>query len=209
MKSERCRTEPRLFVRWLLATTLGWLLGFVILVALAAFWDLFGGGAQFMVGVGMGLGVGYLQSRVLRKWMASSWRWCVASTIGMGTFFILHDLCRLAGVPFPYSLPIYVVAGGLFAGVLQQPLLRKLCDRANWWVPASTLGWALPAAAVALGDAQNLDPWRKGVGLAGMFGGGLMLGVVSGVVMVWILSNAGSGCRPAGLPQPIERRTHG
>lgn len=193
MKSEHRRIEPRSFVRWILATTLGWLLGFVILVALAFAWSPFGDEAQFMVGVGMGCGVGYLQGRVLRKRIAASWQWCAASTFGMGMPFILCDLFTLVGVPFPYSLPLYMALGGLFVGLLQERLLRKLSSRSKWWVPASTLGWVLPAAAVALGDARSLGSWREGIGLAGMFGGGIMLGVVSGVVIVWIFTDAAIG----------------
>ena len=46
-------SHTRLF-RWVRATVLGWLLGFVLVLVLALAWDMIGGGAQFMVGVGMG-----------------------------------------------------------------------------------------------------------------------------------------------------------
>ncbi len=55
--------DPTLFTRWVRATALGWLVGFVLVVVLAVVWDMTSGGAQFMVGVGMGTGVGSMQSR--------------------------------------------------------------------------------------------------------------------------------------------------
>ena len=53
--------------RWVKATTLGWLLGLVIMFALIALWSPFGDGAEFMVGIGIGAGVGLMQSRVLAR----------------------------------------------------------------------------------------------------------------------------------------------
>lgn len=154
MKSEPYQAESSLFVRWLRATSWGWLLGFVLILLGARVGDIiFAGELQFIVGVGMGAGVGYAQGRVARAWLGSPRRWWVASTLGMGALFIIHDLFVSAGVHFPFSLPLYVVVGGLFVGFLQWHLLRAFSARANWWVPACGIGWGLPAGAIALGES--------------------------------------------------------
>lgn len=75
MNSESTQSNRRLFTRWVRATFLGWLLGFVVVIVLALAWDMIGGGAQFMVGVGIGAGVGYMQSRVVGEWADSPRRW--------------------------------------------------------------------------------------------------------------------------------------
>lgn len=186
-------TEARLFKRWLRSTALGWLLGLGVVVALAAVWGLFGGNGQFMIGVGMGGGVGYLQSRILKDWMSPSWLWWFASTAGMGVLFVAHDLFALADIQVPYSLPLYVVAGGFLSGLPQCFLLGAHSRLAGWWVLASTIGWALPATAIAVGDAEGLKPWGQLLSLIGIFGGGLLLGSVSGMAMLRILGKARLG----------------
>jgi len=58
--------------------------------------------------------------------------------------------------------------------------------RANWWVASCFVGWAVPAAGLALGDA-----YRRGiVGFSSpivIFLGGAILGLASGRSIVWIL----------------------
>ncbi|MCJ7714533.1 hypothetical protein MUO66_08780, partial [Candidatus Bathyarchaeota archaeon] len=65
MEKETLLLDNRFMLRWVGANIIGWLIGFVLVIVLAQAWELIGGGAQFMVGVGMGAGVGVLQSRVI------------------------------------------------------------------------------------------------------------------------------------------------
>ncbi len=185
-----------LFSHWLRASALGWLLGIGLVLGLALLWDLFGGEAQFMVGLGMGTGVGYLQARVLRNWIRSWGRWWVATVIGMGAPFVLHDFLRLSSVQIPASLPLLVVAGGLLTGLIQQNLLWPLSCRANWWWVASQVGWALPAGMIALGDSGLLGPWGAFMSLTAIFFGGGILGAVTGRVMVWIILDSAAQSPP-------------
>jgi len=187
------RTEPNaLFWRWVRATTMGWLLGLAIVISLSTVWEVFGGGVQFVVGVGIGAGVGFAQGRVLSAWIGSYRPWLLASTVGMGAPFVVGDVVQAAGVPFPYSLPLYVVVGALVVGLWQSFLLRAVSGRANWWVAACVVGWVVPAAGLALGDA-----YREGiVGLSSLiviFLGGAMLGLASGRSITWILRATPSG----------------
>ena len=94
MNTEVKRGDPFTFNRWVKATTLGWLIGFVLVVVLAIAWDQIGGRAQFMVGVGMGAGVGFMQARVLGECIESAGRWIWATTLGMGLPFVLWILVR-------------------------------------------------------------------------------------------------------------------
>ena len=134
------------------ATFLGWLLGFVLVIAGALAWDIIGMQAQFMVGVGMGAGVGYMQGRVAREWLGASGQWLGTSKpwlwtsiIGMGLPFVMWDL--LAWTGFPFSLGLCVAVGGLLTGLLQARLLRPHSDRAGWWPLACLAGWTLGTGA--------------------------------------------------------------
>ncbi len=186
MSVEAMPDAPATFERWIKATTLGWLIGFVLVVVLAIVWDQIGGGAQFMVGIGMGAGVGLMQSRVVREWVAPTRRWIWATTIGMGLPFLLWDLGAAVGIDAFFSLPLCVVVGSLLVGVLQSMLLRPRLNRASWWIPASFVGWGLPAAGIALGDSGLLSGPGALVSVGAMFLGGAVLGAVTGKVLLWL-----------------------
>ena len=188
MRTEPGQEERSLFSRWVRATTLGWLLGFGLIIVLAIAWDMIGGGAQFMVGVGMGAGVGYVQGRLVGKFIDKPRPWLWASVLGMGTPFLLWDISAVIGAESVFSLPISVLVGGLFVGILQWRLLRPHSDRAAWWVPACVAGWGLPALAIALNDLHVLpDPWGELLSIGAMFFGGVVLGVVTGKALSWVL----------------------
>jgi len=184
--------------RWVWVTSLGWFAGFVLIVALAMLWDLVGGGAEFMVGVGMGAGVGLVQGFFLRRWIGSPVRWTVATTTGVGILFVAHDLLSALGFDAPYSLPLYMVASALLVSLLQRSLLASVSSRSSLWIPVSFVGWSVPAGLIALGDAAGLPaPLPTVCSLAGMFLGGTILGVVTGPAVAAIL-----GPRPSGAGDP-------
>jgi len=178
----------RILGRWVLTTFLGWYLGFILLVALVVPGDLLGGGAQSPVGIGMGAGVGFLQGRFLRAWLGSPLRWTAASTIGLGAPFLLRDVVTALGAEVPYSLPAYILLGGLLLAIPQRRVLQAVAGSSGGWVPAVVAGWGLPAGFLALADSGALpDVASAACSLVGMFFGGLLLGALTGPVLVRIL----------------------
>lgn len=178
---------------WVKASTYGWLLGLLVIVVLAVAGDLvgfMGGDSQVMVGVGMGGGVGYVQSRVLRDWLARPSWWMVASAIGMGGLFIVRDAIVAWGGAFPYSLPVYVLVGSVVTGSWQSVLLRQVSAHANWWVVGSLLGWGVPAALIALGDTALLGPVGGLLSSVTIVLGGAILGIISSRFMTSIVREA-------------------
>lgn len=178
--------------RWIRATSGGWLLGVPIIVVFALAGEAVGiGGAQWLVGAGMGAGLGLLQARALRGTIErpSAWFWsCVGALTAP---FLAIDLASFAGRPF--ASPIYpaVVAAGLVAGVWQARLLRQRFDGAWAWVAASVAGWTLAGGAVALADLRPLGGSLRGLpGALAFLGmvalGGLLLGLVTGVALARI-----------------------
>ena len=179
-------SRTRLFRRWVRATTLGWLIGFVLVVVLATIWDMMGGGAQFMVGVGMGCGVGYMQARVIRNWSGRTQPWLWSSIVGMGAPFLFWDIASATGASVPMSLPVGVLIGGVLTGSLQYRLLRPYFERTPWWVPACVLGWGLPAGIIAMVDSNVFPPVFSVLSPLVIFFGGVLLGAVTGQVLQWM-----------------------
>lgn len=175
---------------WLRTTTIGWFLGFLVMLPLIVAGDAVGV-AQSMIGIGMGGGLGYWQSRLLRGVLERPWRWALASASGMGAPFVLWDLSPAVGLESWFSLPLCVAVGGLVAALWQWRLLETRTDRAIVWVPAAAVGWALPALAIAAGEAEWVaEPLGTMLGLCGMFFGGVMLGAVTGKPLAWMLGAA-------------------
>lgn len=185
------RSDRSLVADWLRSTFWGWLLGFVFIVVLSVAWDVVGGEAQFMVGVGIGAGVGLVQVWLAGRWLPVRAAWVWASGLGMGAPFVLSDLGGAFGLGVPYSLTIDVLSGGLLVGVLQFFLLRPAVRQAHWWIVASVVGWGVPVGLVALNDS-GLVPDVVGtvLGMSGMFLGGAILGLITGRTLTWM--HAGS-----------------
>ena len=174
------------FVRWVIATTLGWLLGFVLVIVQALIWDAIGARVQLIVGVGIGAGVGYMQSRMIGEWIDSPLRWLWASLLGMGTPFVIWDLAAVFGFGRVLALPHCVLIGSVLVGILQGRLLRPRFRRAWWWIPACVVGWGLPAGAIALEQAGLLPVLTRVLSLVAMFAGGVIVGAVTGLALLWI-----------------------
>jgi len=188
MQTEAEQTTETFFNRWVIATTLGWLLGFVLTLLFAVGWGLVGGRAQFMIGIGMGAGVGVMQYRQLGAWIERPLRWFWMSAAGMGAPFILWDLGTYAGIGDLFSLPACVLAGGFLSGLLQLKLLREQIERPAWWIPASMVGWGVPVAAIAVRDL-GLAPGMFGTAIliAALLFGGAILGAVTGKALIWMV----------------------
>ena len=187
--------RPKLLARWVRATTLGWLLGFLLVILLAMAWDLVGGTAQFMVGAGMGAGVGLLQARVVGPRVPSRRAWVVASTVGMGVPFVLWDLGSMVGLDALFSLPACALTGALLTGVLQARYFSSAAR--HLWILASVLGWGIPVALLAASDALPAGPGGL-LTLLVIFFGGAILGAVTGQALEVLDRSTSAGSRRPG-----------
>jgi len=141
---------------WLMATTFGWLLGWLLLPAIAL--------------VTAGVGAGIVQCFVLYRRIPKAWRWILATAVGW-----------LAGVMLVIPLVppgIGLLSGaiiGTTTGTAQWWLLRRQVQWAGWWIVTSMLAWAI-------GLAIGLDPLPRVV-LSGVMAGtmtGLVLNLLLG-----------------------------
>lgn len=171
---------------WIKATSLGWLVGIPVIAGLALLGELLHlGGAQSLVGLGMGLAVGGAQSQALPATLPLRHRWILPTAVGLVLPFLVYDIAVRLGHPLPYSLPYAVALGGLLVGIGQVLLLRPRPGASFTWVFATLAGWCLAAAAVGFADRLRLGQRLHGpaglvlyLGLLGL--GGLLLGTVTG-----------------------------
>lgn len=187
--------DRRLVFRWVRATWFGWLLGIPVIIVLALVGEAVGiGGAQVLVGAGMGTGIGLMQSRVIRSILPKSGVWICSCLIGVGAPFLVTDIAKTAGRNVGYSLFVCVAVGGLIAGGWQAIILRTRFRKTLLWVVASALGWTLAAGTSAVADPiSRLHALRGLWGAVAYLGivaaGGLMLGLVTGVCLAWMVQH--------------------
>jgi NhaP-type Na+/H+ or K+/H+ antiporter len=149
------------------------------------------GGVQVLVGVGMGAGLGLLQGRALRGVLHSFAPWFWSCVVGLGAPFLAWDIAQAAGWEFSYSLYVCVTLGGLIAGIWQAFLLRQRWRGTGWWIVGSVAGWTLAAGMAMAADALSRSRALRGLAgaltyLGMVAGGGLILGLVTGLVLVWL-----------------------
>lgn len=115
-----------LWVKWILATTLGWLVAF-------ALWPELGYG-QFAYGAV----IGTAQWVVLRSLIEKHGWWIPASTVGWAGGAAAVTLL------LPKTNPIVaqaIIGGGM--GLAQWLVVRWQVHRAWWWIVLSALGWTV------------------------------------------------------------------
>jgi hypothetical protein len=191
MRNSSNMIDRELIVSWIRATWFGWLLGIPIIIALALIAEAVHiGGAQVLVGAGMGTGVGLMQSRVIRRLLHKSAIWILSCIVGLGAPFLLTDLSKFVGWNLPYSLPVAIALGGLIIGIWQALILRSRLRKTGWWILASALGWTLAAGTSAIADSPRARTIRGIWGALAYLGivaaGGLILGIVTGLSLAWM-----------------------
>lgn len=130
--------------RWIGSTSLGWVLSVIFILLLSGIFDDIGiNGYQCYVGIGVGMGVGFMQWLTLRKRAGFSSRWLWYTIIGVGTPFLLFDLLKHLGhYDFGDHYLLYSVSlGGLSVGIMQSLLLRHHTSKAVIWIPMSLIAW--------------------------------------------------------------------
>jgi hypothetical protein len=190
--------------RWIRATWIGWAAGVPLIALFALLGEAMGiGGAQVLVGVGMGTGIGVAQGRALRGTSDRMTPWVLSCAVGLGIPFFVTDVLRVTGHDTRYSLQLAVAFGGVTVGAWQAYLLRRRVARPLWWIPASGLGWTL--AAMAAGSADTFFRAHAIRGLAGaviylgiIAVGGVVLAVPTGLALIQMIRPASAQANTTG-----------
>lgn len=185
-----------ILVRWVRATFLGWVLGVPVIILLALLGEMVGiGGAQVLVGAGMGAGVGLMQLPLIGAFLPRRAPWFWSSAIGLSLPFLVGDVSKALGRDLPYSLYVCVAVGGLIVGVWQAYLLRARFRALHWWVLSSLIGWSGASTAAAWADQLPKQGAISGVlglllYLLVLTAGGLVLGFCTGTTLIRLPSRS-------------------
>lgn len=108
---------------WMMATTSGWLFGWLLLPAIAL--------------VTAGVGTGLVQCLVLYRRLPRVWRWILATAAGWTAGLAIVIPLVPQGTGLLSGLVI-----GMATGTAQWLLLRNQVRWGGWWIAASAVAWA-------------------------------------------------------------------
>jgi hypothetical protein len=111
-----------LWFQWIMATTLGWVLGRFLLPNLAS--------------VTIGIALGILQWFILQHRIGNAWRWILATTIGwsLGTAVLLS----LGPAEMDFTAGVIL---GATTGTAQWLILRRELFWSPWWIIINIVAW--------------------------------------------------------------------
>lgn len=198
MSSDYKQINKHFFKSWVFITFGGYILGFVLTMVGLIAGDLISENwitmpeFQVVVGISMGAGVGLAQRRIVGKYIGVGKQWVWTSIIGLGLSFLLFDFISIVFKETTLNwdfLPFALIFGGLLIGVFQLRMLRVHSKRAIWWIPACIVGWFL---AGLMSNVTFTGEWDAILNLGMILSGGVVLGIVTGGMLVWILRSSQS-----------------
>lgn len=186
MKLASTQSERTLAIWWVVATVVGWAVGFFVCEAIKPFlYDITHLGGDGLV---IGAGIGTAQGFVLRRRFAPMGWWVLVTIVGFG-------LGKLIGESVAQGMLATVghaVSGALIGasvGLAQWLVLRRQLPRAEAWVLASVAAWAVGWSVISVAEASA---WSTPVVYAVGGLGAALAGIVTAAALVWI-----SRSRPA------------
>jgi len=123
MKKNRTETmDWALWFYWIIATTMGWLIGNIFFVGIPVIMS--------------GAAISALQWATLHQRIHKAWRWAVYSLAGWIGGYILY-LILSTTIQGTLAGPLV----GFAVGIAQWLLLRKEVNWAGWWIIVNALAW--------------------------------------------------------------------
>ncbi len=144
---------------WMMATTSGWLFGWLLWPPIAL--------------VVAGVTAGLVQCLVLFRRIPRAWRWILATAIGWITGLAIVLVVIPAGMGALSGLVV-----GTVAGLAQWVLLRREIRWAGWWIPMSAVAWSV---------GLSLAPSPEAVLLPRVVLSGTMASVITGITLELLL----------------------
>jgi len=178
LKSPLTRVEWGFGLRWVLATTVGWVVGFAICEAFEAFLGPF----TVVEGAVIGISVGIGQWLVLKGRINRAGWWILASIIGFAVGKAVGD--AFAHVSGAVGMGLTGAAIGASVGIAQWFVLRRHVVRAEWWVLASVLAWAVGGGIIR---GEEAGGWPTETAYVIGAAGAAVAGAMTGASLVWLL----------------------
>mgnify|MGYP000250285469 CR=1 FL=1 len=145
------RINKKTSSKWILFSSLGWLLGVILTLVFSVTFDAIGiEGLQFFMAIGMGLGMGFMQWRFLNAHIKISKQWISYLAIGLTIPFLVLDIIKqfVYFQPDALLIALCISAGSIITGLLQIKLIKPYIKSSILWIALSFLGWTLAGLSI-------------------------------------------------------------
>ena len=184
MNSEIKQVGKKFLGQWILATSIGWPVGMFLafLLSYEVVNLFYHKETSLIIGLCLGAVVGFSQWNIINEYSKISAWWIWASAIGIGLPFVVDVLLvELVGVESVLKNDILGrfitgVIGGLLIGLLQINVVKSLSKKGIWWIVISPLAWGISWLSTAIG-----------AGVGDFIIGGVVLGAITGIAILWLL----------------------
>jgi hypothetical protein len=179
MKLPSTQAERYLAIEWVLASIVGWGIGFFVCEGLKPFfYDITHLGGDGLI---IGAAIGIAQGLVVRRRIAPMGWWVLVSALGFGVGKFLGEAAA-GGMPAVVGSLLTGAIIGLSVGVAQWLVLRGKVTGAGWWLAANIVGWAIGWSLISLvEEAEGMSTAMVyligGVGAAAA-------GIITGIALV-------------------------
>ena len=189
LQGQLTRAEWGVVLGWVVATAVGWLVGFAVCEAFSAFLR-----SLSSDGLIIGTGVGIAQWLILRRQLNGVGWWVLVTIVGFGVGKLEGDsLAQAVGGTLGAGLGGAAI--GTTVGLAQWVVLRRRVAAAGWWVLGSAIGWAVGWAIIGLVPESADTPPAMAYVIGA--GGAAVAGVFTAAFLVRLLR-----ARPAPSAQP-------
>ncbi len=183
--------------QWVVFSSLGWIVGVIAVILISGPFETVGLG-KTAVGLGMTGGVSAVQWIALRNRFVHAARWMPASLFGMGIPFLIIDLFRdslpLAGDE--QHMIAATAVGALLTATLQYQWVLRERVPLFAWLGVNLVGWLLALALPFVFSVSRINAWQLPgpvkilISFVTVLGGGLIIGWLTGTVLMKSLSNS-------------------
>lgn len=176
------RDEWSLGIRWVVATTLGWVIGFFVCAAFKAILESFRSD-----GAVIGVCVGILQSIALRGRIKHTGWWIVATVVGFAIGKFAADAIAQS-MDGAVGFALGGAAIGIALGAAQWLVLRRQLALADLWIPATALAWAVGWSLISTVDEVEGGPTASTYLIGAT--GAAAAAVITGAALLWLRRRA-------------------
>jgi hypothetical protein len=167
-----------LYLQWVLATIVGWAIGFYVCEAIEHFIS-----TVFVDGLVLGAGLGLAQGIVLRGRIAHPGWWAGATFLGFGVAKGVAAVL-VNGQSAAVTAAMTAVLIGIALGLAQWLVLGIRRPGAAWWLPATIAAWAIGWTIIGLVQSAG---WPTITVYLGGGAGAAAAGLITGTALVWLV----------------------
>ncbi len=178
------RVGKSFYAQWVVATTLGWMLGEIVLTALGIPQQ-----GSLLLGFTLyGAMIAIAQWFVLRPRLENARLWIVATILAcaigitlstmVGVVLVWATLTRSQATPLTLgALAVSLIGVGAAIGFGQWLVLKDQVYKAGWWILVNLFILPVPASWI----------WHNSVGVLIGTAHGALVGLITGAVLLWLL----------------------